>query len=522
MSTFRAGDCPAIFAAAVVVFLTTPPAVAQTYDFEKIADENTFSPSGGGKFTAFNPEVADPATPNRPVIDGDTIVFGGHSSTVGGFYKSVNGGAPSVVADTNTLIPGTASTYFFLPTDGVSIDGSNVAWEAINRISTRIAGAINVVADSSTPVPLGSSNFSAIGPPSISGEDVAFIGSGTASTDFGVYLQNSTGLNRIADKTTLVPPSLATSFDFMGGVSVSGTTVAFGGTDTGGQEGIYRRTGVGGLLQRIVDETTPLPLPAIIGNFGDMSTPSLEGTNVAFESKDSIFGGSAIFSNVGGLHFVADTFTPIPSGSGNFTGFGDILSNVDVTLDNGNVLFGGNGNSGQFGIYLDTAGSLSKVIDNGDTLDGQVISKLRVSKEALSNQNVVFFADFTNGNSGIYVGFLEHEWQGAGSGSWNTASNWSFSALPRDVVPTLILPDIGMVVTGTHHGRDPVVAHCGRPVGRHHGIGGAANRRHHHHRHPDHHSLGQTVGQRNRHRWHAARQLGRNRLGRRQPQPGRR
>ena len=91
---------------------------------------------------------------------------------------------------------------------------------------------------------------------------------------------------------------------------------------------------------------------------------------------------------------IADLTTLIPEGNGRFTGFGAI------SVSAGHVAFLGMGGGGQAGIYL--ASGLTKVIAAGDTLDGKVVTALRLGQFGLDNGSLSFAATFTDGSQAVY------------------------------------------------------------------------------------------------------------------------
>src|SRR5262249_10833016 len=139
-----------------------------------------------------------------------------------------------------------------------------------------------------------------------------------------------------------------------------------------------------------------------------------------------------------------DAFTPIPDGSGLFTGFGS--PSLDI---NGTIALVGYGSGGQAGIYTTVGGSLARVVTNGTSIDGKTVSSFSMSTRALNNGNVAFEATFSGGaGSGIYVAEQSYEYVAKTSGTWDSAGNWSFALKPRTAVYANIHPTSGVVVTG--------------------------------------------------------------------------
>ena len=245
------------------------------------------------------------------------------------------------------------------------------------------------IADTNTLIPNGSGTFTGFGNElALDGGNVAFRGNGSGGQE-GIYTDIG-GLTRVADLNTLIPNGTGTFNNFLN-PALDGGNVAFGGRDPRGQRGIY--TDIGGLT-RVADETTPIPNGT--GNFTGFGFPALDGGNVAFQGFGS--GGQlGIYTDIGGLTLVADTNTPIPNGTGNFTVFFG-----SPALDGGSVAFRGLGSGDQNGIYTDIGGSLEKVIDLTDLLDGKTLSSLNFSINGLSGNSLAFLAGFTDGSRGIF------------------------------------------------------------------------------------------------------------------------
>jgi len=297
-----------------------------------VADRNTAIPGGSGYFTIF-------VSPN---LDSGNVVFLGQgSSGQVGIYTDI--GSLGVIADTNTAIPaglGYFTGFGWRP----RLDGGNVAFQGKGSggqdgIYTDIGG-LGVIADTNTAIPAGSGYFTGFENPSLDSGNVAFRAYGSGAQT-GIYTDIG-GLGVIADTNTAIPAGSGYFTGFWS-PSLKGGNVAFGGRGSGGQDGIY--ADIEG-LGVIADTNTAIP--AGTGYFTEFSVhpPGLDGGNVAFWGTGS-GGQSGIYADIKGLVVVADTNTPIPAGSGRFTDFDDAIS-----FDDGNVAFLGFGSGGQMGIYV--------------------------------------------------------------------------------------------------------------------------------------------------------------------------
>jgi hypothetical protein len=114
----------------------------------------------------------------------------------------------------------------------------------------------------------------------------------------------------------------------------------------------------------------------LVVDVGSFSGPGLTGFSPSIDNGAIAFlvqgDGIYLATLEGSITPVALVGTPIPGGTGNFTGFDpDSPSHRD-----GIVAFRGFGPSGQEGIYVSIGGSLTKVINLSDSLDGKTLTHL--------------------------------------------------------------------------------------------------------------------------------------------------
>jgi hypothetical protein len=191
---------------------------------------------------------------------------------------------------------------------------------------------------------------------------------------------------------------------------INGSYAVFYGEGIDDQPGIY-----------IADISSPIPPPimpvadintAIPGGFGNFTFFSA----LASETNDVAFVGGGVdvdLINVGvykALNVlsptpppikVADIFTAVPNGIGNFTAFGT------VAIDPGTVVFEGFSEGGtRKGLYTDFDGALSKIVATGDTLGGKTVSGLCFGPRGFSNHQAAFSVDFTDGSHAVYTAAL--------------------------------------------------------------------------------------------------------------------
>jgi hypothetical protein len=245
-----------------------------------------------------------------------------------------------------------------------------------NRIrAQRLSGyAIEKVADTRTPVPAGTGNFVEFGLPSIRGGTVAFRADGDMGQK-GVYARVGGTLTTVADLNTQAPGGGGNFTFFFRAISerVSISTdgrVSFIGR-TADRRAIY--TNQTGPLTILVDDTFPVPgNPG--GKFSGFTALSYDGGQVAFTGGGPGFEGLYL-ADGSSISLVADLATPIPGGTGNFSGFGSSSGAGRPSLHAGDVVFIGEGGldpSGrdQSGIYGLIGGTLTVIADRHTLVPG--------------------------------------------------------------------------------------------------------------------------------------------------------
>ena len=134
---------------AIVALVIPLKAVALDFDYAKIADTSTASPSGGS-FSVFD---------YYPTIDGHSVAFYGQTSgTTKGIYVG-SGGGLTKIADNSTPIPGGSGIFTaFMIVSSPSISNGKVAFAAYDSahsgpgVYTNVGGGLTTVADSTTPL----------------------------------------------------------------------------------------------------------------------------------------------------------------------------------------------------------------------------------------------------------------------------------------------------------------------------------------------------------------------------------
>jgi len=168
-------------------------------------------------------------------------------------------------------------------------------------------------------------------------------------------------ITKVADTATPIPNGSGnfTGFTVLYGPATSQGSVAFYATGAGGQRGYYVQTN--SVLFRAVDTNTPAP--------GGGSFIGLSATAYGFEGDSLYFQGGAtqsgifVYSN-GIITQLVGTNTIVPGTTSKFTG------SILLYPYDGRVAFQGLVGSAQVGIYLYDAGVVTKVADTNDNYIG--------------------------------------------------------------------------------------------------------------------------------------------------------
>ena len=386
--------------AAVLALLFIFPAVGHAepipFTFTRVVDSNTPIPGGTGNFLFFTDPFTTMLVDSRPAasIENGIVVFSGSGpSGQNGLYAATVGGPITTIADTNTPLPDRTGNFRLFGTPSLSQgDVGFPASDVIGPVAqgaflAHLGGGITTVADRNTAVPGGVGVFRGIGPVSLDDGNMAF-GHSSVGRDRILVADNGGQITVVADSV---------DFGVFNGLSFEDGIVAF----IARQNSIFAAPG-GSQPMLVVDVTASFPRPGggtVVTGFN----PSFDNGAIAF----LVQGNGIYLANLddGSITPVALVGTPIPDATGSFTGF----DSDSPSHRNGIVAFRGFGPSGHEGIYASIGGSLTKVIDLSDSLDGKTLTHLFLGYEAVSGNQIAFAAQFADGSRGIYVAQVVQE-----------------------------------------------------------------------------------------------------------------
>ena len=340
----------------------------------------------------------------------------------GVFTASVGSGVQKII-DTNNSPTG-AGHGTFINFGSPTISGGNIAFSAtfnsdtgnayggIYTASTSNPGSAATIIERGQTVPNSTAIYAPnIRTPSISGNNVVFFSNvsdanGTGANGSGYFegTVGSTTVTTLADKNTPAPGQNGakfTNFNFY--PTISGDTSAFyGRSSTTGRQGIYTSDPVLG-LRTVVDTTTAVPghNGTTFSAIAPGTTGVISGNNVAFHALFSGGEGYYLGSAAGGagsLSKIVELGDTAPRG-GTFTGFGS-----NPAISGTNVLFDAvtnNNGSSTVGLFLNNGGALTEVVNNGDALFGSTLSSFAFTPTAFDGNQFVFTYSLADGEEGI-------------------------------------------------------------------------------------------------------------------------
>ena len=254
-----------------------------------------------------------------------------------------------------------------------------------------------------------------------------FVGNGSGG-QIGVYaLYPPAPILPVADTNTAIPGGVGNFVSWPPGPIISGETVAFIGSGSGGQIGVYVLFPPHPVLP-VADTSTPIP--GGLAAFQYFTTLAMDSANnVAFvggrAGNVDINQQQGVYKLVNGsLSKVADLTTAIPGATDNFSGFGS------VAIDPGIVVFEGFDSDFRKGLYTDLGGTLSRVIAEGDTLGGKTVSALRFQHTGFSGGQAAFVAEFSDASQGVFVATISQAPCPQSQGHWkNNPALWPVTSL---------------------------------------------------------------------------------------------
>ena len=378
--------------------LATALATNAAVTFTKIADNTTLIPGGTGSFDSLSVTAQKNGT---VLFTGSKGSFGVPGSQYGAYRWRQ--GMLEKIADRNTVVPGTAETFFFVaPRDldgqfcyltGSASSGFQglFAWDGTN---------LTTLLNTSSTAPGTGATFTGF-TSARADHGRVIVAATTSDGRRGLYLLYHGAVTTVADTATPVPSGSGYFQNFDGSVNppiaVENDTVAFMGTwNSSKARGVYRFAN--GALTRIADTTQQFP-----GTNVTLSLPyvflELRGDAIVFPAESYVGNGYSAYlrwTPNGGLTTLFDSDSLGPDGlkqgsvGGLFSYSYDLLTYIYQ-------------NSGTHGTRSWQNGQITSVLLSADTLDGKTVLGMNFYYGHLNSGLLALDVRFNDSSFGIYL-----------------------------------------------------------------------------------------------------------------------
>lgn len=386
-----------------LVALSGSPAWSATlptdFRFIKVADTSTPIPSMVGNFSGFNGSLSS-GDVCAPSLEAGRVAFVAKGRPVApdpleqiGQFLYESGTLRCVAGPVTPTVNGPVRILQMGPP---SLTGREIAfratgsaegvWRSTNGVFKQIAS---------------SSQFYLVSNPGAAGPYTSFIGDlGTYSSYVeGIYRHDGTNLVPITTAGQGLPGGLGSIqwFNYLVTPGKDGDLAFFAKQSNG--EGIYAQRD--GQMQRVADTTMSLPEHG--SRFVRLEGPVFDGRDVAFigRAEDQVVG---VYAEIQGeLRCIADSTMVLPGLPP------DMRLRLEpgaayASVDDGAVAFScGTSYGGGSQLFTDFSGSLQRVIGNGDVLSGKTVWAVEIGREALDDGQIAFHVAFTDQSQGIYI-----------------------------------------------------------------------------------------------------------------------
>lgn len=388
--------------------LTTATIAAQQPNvvLTKVFATNTPLPNGPSTWSSLG----------YPAADGEWVSFVAYGRNTP--YDAVlkvpaTGGPAVVVADTNTPIPGGTGNFasFWNPSayDGTVVFSAqrpglpaSSYWVMTGAYAADPAGRLSRVTDLASGQPMICVNYASHHARVVAYKD------GDDRGPQALRFVDPTGVDTIAVTTGMTPPGGGTFFS-LGRPALSGAQMVFDATlgGTAGTYGVYGYDVSTRTLRLVANASTPEPRTG--QGFTLVRNPATDGRSTVFLGVvgNPLFGGVVgIFEESPGqpLRTVVDNSTLVPGTGSTFDNFhwscvGDGLVAFEGIIGVASVV--------RSGVYVRTpGGSLIKIVDSEDVLEGRGVRSASLSHNSLRGHDLAFLVDFDDGGRAIYVAHI--------------------------------------------------------------------------------------------------------------------
>lgn len=387
---------------------------ADGVSLSRVLDTSAAIPLAGGSFAGFS----------QASMDGGEIVFFADRSLPNGrgIYLRQADGAIVLVADLATSIPSGSGDFVKLDRYWPVLRNGRIIFcgegdSGQDGVYSWIDGGLAVVADTQTVIPGSSQTFTVFTQPSYDGEAAVISAVRNFSNDSGIFTCVPGGPLSVIVNAWNQYPGTSVNFSWFGlpyGASAGSEGFIFSGYTATGLKGVHRATSAG--LQNIASGSTIWPRPGM-KMIGGENPVAVDGDNVLFACEQidmpGVGEGDGLYGLINGeMIIVADCFMSMPGGNGVFWRIYFGAEGVQASMKGDLVAFraadgGASGNPpvGSKQLFFErlSTGEIGRIAGVGDSLDGGVVTGLDLSKNAIADDTIAFTAKFADGSQAIYI-----------------------------------------------------------------------------------------------------------------------
>lgn len=360
------------------------------FRFTKVVDTLATIPGGRGDFLGFGLGQA--------TIAQDQIAFlGTGQDGQSGIYQADFTGL-SVIANGDRILPDTVNRFACFGSWPV-FDQGNILFLGQEktgrlRIYRDTPYRLSTIVSTDTPLLYNGGCFINLSNPVAQAGTVAFMGRLAESHQKGIFKGHQTPAQDLwVQKIVLVGEHQSLLRDMAPPAIDSEGTVVFRAQNHQGQMGLYRYCD-DALEPILIANQTSIPKGS--GCFTGFSDPLIDQGHVVFRGQGSVGQQGLYRLTPSGIQTIANSQMRIP---GSLESFAEFKS---FAVDGDDIAFLACDSHRHTSLFLANQTSLTKVIELGNRLDDKTIVDLSFGKFGLSQQSVVFQAQFVDGTKGLF------------------------------------------------------------------------------------------------------------------------
>ncbi len=337
----------------------------------------------------------------RPVLAGSLVVFSARTTAFTALYTLNLGGTLQRLVDTSVPLPAFPEFDRFPDYDVAGGEVTFVAEDTDGLFSVHQGATASTLSTLLAPTAAlpGNQTLGATADPGLRSDGALAV---VADQAAGIFVADGTTISAVADATTADPDGGGTLGADFGRANLAGVVYAFIAEDSGGNPGVYRRSG--GTVSLVANDTSNDPeRPGTLAGFGPSTEVSVSGTSIVFNAADANGNDAIYFSSGGALQTLVQAQDAISGSSATV----DAIDGALFDYENGKLVFVGTDDASRRAVFLVSGGEVSVLVDSTDTVPGTSRSFSDFLGVSLSGNTVALTGQDTAGTLDVYTVDLE-------------------------------------------------------------------------------------------------------------------